>query len=58
LEQLRAKQKRTGLNPALITHRQLAQELGTAREVVTRLIKKLEAEGVLAQTENGITLLK
>jgi len=58
LEQLRLKQKRTGLNPLPITHRQLAQELGTAREVVSRLLKKLEMDGFLEQTENGIYLKK
>lgn len=57
LELLRQRQKRTGLNPIVITHRQLAQELGTAREVVTRLIKKLEAEGSLTHTELGISIL-
>lgn len=56
LEQLRARHKRTGLNPVPITHRQLAQELGTAREVVTRLIKKLEMDGLLVQSDNGIFL--
>lgn len=56
LELLRARQKRIGLNPIVITHRQLAQELGTVREVVTRLIKKLEADGELSQTDNGIRL--
>jgi len=56
LDQLRAKQKRTGQHLISITHRQLAQELGTAREVVSRLLKKLEADGLLVQTESGIAL--
>ncbi len=56
LEHLRQKQKRTGQNPLHITHRQLAQELGTVREVVSRLLKRLEGEGMLRQLDNGILL--
>jgi CRP/FNR family transcriptional regulator len=40
-----------------IRHKQIAQELGTAREVISRLIKKLEKEGKLRQTPDGIEIL-
>ncbi len=40
-----------------IRHKQIAFELGTAREVVSRLIKKLEKEGKLRQTKLGIEIL-
>ena len=40
-----------------ITHRQLAQELGTAREVVSRLLKKMEKEGLIELGRNQITLV-
>ncbi len=40
-----------------IRHRQLAQDLGTAREVVTRTLKKLEKEGRIRQVQGGIELL-
>jgi len=40
-----------------ITHEQLAQELGTAREVISRLLKKMEAEGLVELGRNRITLL-
>ena len=40
-----------------IRHRQIAQDLGTAREVITRTLKKLEKEGRLRQEEGGIRLL-
>lgn len=40
-----------------MTHDQLAQELGTAREVISRLLKKMEAEGLVALGRNKITLL-
>lgn len=37
-----------------LRHKQIANELGTAREVVTRVLKKLEQEGRIRQTETGI----
>lgn len=36
-------------NPLKISHRQIANELGTAREVISRIIKKLEAENKVKQ---------
>lgn len=41
-----------------VSHSQLANELGTAREVVSRVIKKLEVEGLVAQNSGKITILK
>lgn len=40
-----------------ISHTQLANELGTAREVISRVIKKLEIEGLVAQKSGYITIL-
>lgn len=40
-----------------ITHEQLANELGTARVVVSRLLKQLEENGVLELGRNKITLM-
>ncbi|WP_431162550.1 Crp/Fnr family transcriptional regulator [Flagellimonas beolgyonensis] len=40
-----------------ISHGQLANELGTAREVVSRVIKKLETEGKVTQNSGEITVL-
>lgn len=40
-----------------ISHNQLANELGTAREVVSRVIKKLEIDGLVAQKSGHITIL-
>lgn len=40
-----------------IRHRQIAQDLGTAREVITRTLKKLEKEGKIRQAEHGIEIL-
>jgi len=39
------------------THKQIASELGTAREVVSRILKKLEKEGQVQQLQEGIKLL-
>ena len=43
----------------LLTHRQIAHDLGSAREVITRTLKKLETAGVLRTFEDGgLELLK
>ncbi len=40
-----------------ITHQQLADELGTAREAVSRVMKQMENEGLVILSRNKITLL-
>lgn len=40
-----------------ITHEQLANELGTARAVVSRLLKQIEDEGTIKLGRNKITLV-
>ncbi|MFH1118573.1 MAG: Crp/Fnr family transcriptional regulator [Bacteroidota bacterium] len=40
-----------------IRHKQIAYELGTAREVISRLLKKMEKEGKIRQLPEGIELL-
>ncbi len=40
-----------------ISHRQLANDLGTAREVVSRTVKKLENQGKVKQNSQGIEVL-
>lgn len=40
-----------------ITHEQLAQELGTARVVVSRLLKQMEEEGLVILGRNKISLV-
>ena len=39
-----------------ITHKQIAHDLGTAREVISRTLKKLEKDGQITQTQLGINL--
>ncbi|MBN4077116.1 Crp/Fnr family transcriptional regulator [Mariprofundus ferrooxydans] len=41
-----------------LTHKQLAAELGTAREVVSRLIKDFERKGLVNLGRNNITILQ
>jgi CRP/FNR family transcriptional regulator len=44
-------------NEIKITHQQLADELGSTREVVSRIVKNLEHENLLRLSRNKITLL-
>lgn len=57
LHLLQKKFKLTNSKTLLITHEQLANELGTARVVVSRLLKQLEEEGEVTLGRNKITLL-
>ena len=41
---------------AKISHRQIANELGTAREVISRIMKKLETEGKVKQFATTIEI--
>ncbi len=40
-----------------MTHEQIARHLGTAREVVTRLLRHLASDGAVEVTRKGITVL-
>ncbi|MBW7675854.1 Crp/Fnr family transcriptional regulator [Chryseobacterium chendengshani] len=46
----------TGNNPIRLTHREIAVNLGTSREVVSRVLKKMENEGELSQNKEGIRI--
>ena len=54
---LRKKSELTGSQILHVTHEQLANELGTVRVVVSRLLKQLEEEGVVQLGRNRITLI-
>jgi CRP/FNR family transcriptional regulator, anaerobic regulatory protein len=56
LEYLKTKMKLTGKNPVKISHRQIANDLGTAREVVSRVMKKLEHDKKVNQLASGIKI--
>lgn len=57
LDLLQKKKQVTGSNTLQVTHEQLANELGTARVVVSRLLKQLEERGQLQLGRNKITLM-
>lgn len=44
-------------NTITVTHEQLANELGTARVVVSRLLKQLEEKGLIQLGRNKLTIL-
>lgn len=54
---LNRKAELTGKKTLNITHEQLANELGTARVVVSRLLKQLEENGVVQLGRNKISLM-
>lgn len=55
---LEQKAKATNNNELKVTHTQIANELATARVVITRLLKNMENEGRISQRRGYITLLK
>lgn len=57
LNLLHKKEELSGSKNLSITHEQLANELGTARVVVSRLLKQLEENGNLKLGRNKITLM-
>ncbi len=57
LELLTKKAALSGNRVLAVTHEQLANELGTARVVVSRLLKQLEENGTLVLGRNKITLV-
>jgi len=58
LEYLEQRIKRQGTSAIKISHKKIADDLGTAREVVSRILKKYEKEGVIIQGHLGIEILK
>lgn len=56
MEFLMERVKVKGKNPIKISHREIATELGTAREVVSRTVKKLEKQNLLKQHTDSIEI--
>lgn len=54
---LKEKSRVKGTRTLDLRHREMAQELGTSREVITRVLKKLEKEGKVKISEKGIETL-
>jgi CRP/FNR family transcriptional regulator, anaerobic regulatory protein len=57
LQLLTQKSKLTHSKEIVVTHSQLAEELGTAREVISRVAKQMENEGLIRLSRNKITLV-
>ncbi|WP_293744876.1 Crp/Fnr family transcriptional regulator [uncultured Pedobacter sp.] len=57
LNLLKKKAELTSSKTIQITHEQLANELGTARVVVSRLLKQLEEDGIVLLGRNKISLV-
>ncbi|GEN72898.1 MULTISPECIES: Crp/Fnr family transcriptional regulator [Chryseobacterium] len=57
LNYIRQQISATGNSPLKITHREIANNLGTSREVISRVLKKIENEGEILQTKEGIKIL-
>jgi CRP/FNR family transcriptional regulator len=54
---LEEKVKLTNKNPIKISHNQIANDLGTAREVISRVMKKLQEQNKVIQHSNSIEFL-
>lgn len=57
LTYLRERAERLGTNILDLRHHQIARELGTAREVISRVMKKLEQEKWVIQHQHGIEVV-
>ena len=57
LSYLRERADRLGTNLLDLRHHQIARELGTAREVISRVLKKLEQEKWVIQHQHGIEVV-
>lgn len=47
-----------GENPIHITHRQIASELGSSREVISRLMKKMESDGKIELGMQSVKIIE
>ena len=56
-DHLKKKLELTKSESIVMSHNQLANELGTAREVITRVLKKLETDGKVTQNSGEIRIV-
>ena len=54
---LKKKSELTGSDSIKMSHNQIANELGTAREVISRVLKKLETDGKVVQNSGEIKII-
>jgi CRP/FNR family transcriptional regulator len=57
LDYLVDKKNIIGKNTLKVSHKEIANDLGTAREVVSRILKKLETQGKIIAHHEGIEIL-
>ena len=57
LSYLKEKTRLSGNNTLNITHQQIATDMGSAREVISRLLKKLELENKIHTSRNQVIVL-
>ncbi len=56
IRHLKKRQEESGKNIIDTTHQQMADELGTAREVISRLLKQLENEGKIVNHRSKVEI--
>ena len=56
LDYLKEKISITGKNPVKISHKEIANDLGSSREVISRVIKKLESHKKVKQQYDSIEI--
>ena len=56
-DHLQKKSKLNNNSPVKMSHTQIANEIGTVREVVSRVLKKLEMDGKVLQNKDGIEII-
>jgi CRP/FNR family transcriptional regulator len=57
LKHLTRRAEMLGTRELTLTHQQLADELGTTREVVSRILKQMEKEGIVTLGRNKMLLV-
>ncbi|MGV6831010.1 MAG: Crp/Fnr family transcriptional regulator [bacterium] len=57
LEYLKKEAQLKNTNTIVATHQHIADDLGSSREVISRLLKKLETDGIVKLAQGSVTLL-
>ena len=57
LEYLKKEARLKNISTLQTTHQQIAYDLGSSREVISRLLKKLEVDGFIKLGQGSVTLL-
>ncbi len=57
LDFLKRRKEITGEETLALTHKQIAESLGTAREVISRILKRFEIQGIIKQMPEGIKII-